>query len=186
MEALKQTLEKAENLMEKAYAHTHMAFSKIRAGRAMPDILDSITILYYDAATPINQIAAITAPDAKTLVIKPWEKRCLADIEKAILHSQLGFNPQNDGEVIRINIPPLTQERRKELAKQVKQEAEKGKIAVRNIRKDIKDIFKTLQKEGASEDLVKKAEDDLQAITDRKIQQIDILFVQKETEILTV
>lgn len=186
MEEIQKQLEKADQLMQKAYAHTQIEFSKIRAGRAMPDMLDGIQILYYGNLAPLNQAAAITAPDARTLVIKPWEKQYLAEVEKAIINSKLGFTPQNDGEVVRIVIPPLTEERRKDLAKQAKNEAEKGRVVVRNIRKDTKETFKQLQKEGASEDLVKRSEEKLQTLTDKHIQRIDVLLNQKETELMGV
>ncbi|OJW67389.1 MAG: ribosome recycling factor [Candidatus Amoebophilus sp. 36-38] len=186
MDEIQKQLDKGDQLMQKAYAHTQLEFSKIRAGRAMPDMLDGISIMYYDAMTPLNQVAAITTPDARTLIIKPWEKRCISEIEKAILNSKLGLNPQNDGEVVRITIPPLTEERRKDLVKQVKNEAEKGRVVIRNIRKDIKESLKHLQKEGASEDMIKKAEEKLQQLTDKHIQHIDTLLSHKEVEILEV
>eukprot|EP01132_Coremiostelium_polycephalum_P000176 gene176-234_t len=186
MDEIQRQLDKVDQLMHKAYVHTQGEFSKIRAGRAMPEMLDGISILYYGAMTSLSQVAAITTPDARTLVIKPWEKKCIQEIEKAILNSKLGLNPQNDGEVVRIIVPPLTEERRKELVKQVKNEAEKGKISVRNVRKDSKDVFKQLQKEGASEDAIKRSEEKLQTLTDKHIQNIDKLVAQKETEVLSV
>lgn len=186
MDEIQNQLEKADQLMQKAYTHTQLEFSKIRAGRAMPDMLDGVQLLYYDSMTPLSQVANITAPDARTLVIKPWEKRYIPEIEKAIINSKLGFNPQNDGEVVRITIPPLTEERRKDLVKQVKNEAEKGKIAIRNIRKDIKEAIKNLQKEGISEDIIKKSEEKLQALTDKHIKAIDTLLSNKEAEILAI
>lgn len=186
MEAIQQQLEKADEHMQKAYAHTDLEFSRVRAGRATPTMLDNVQMLYYGNMVPLNQVAAITSADARTLMIKPWEKSSIADIERAIIHSNLGFRPQNDGEVIRIIIPPLTEERRKELVKQVKNEAEKGKVAIRNVRKDIKEAFKQLQKEGASEDLVKRAEEKLQTATDKYIQKIDQLLAHKEQELMAV
>jgi ribosome recycling factor len=186
MEKIQEQLTNADYLMQKALTHAQTEFSKIRAGRAMPDMLDGIHILYYDQLTPLPQVAAITTPDARTLVIKPWEKSSLHEIEKAIVTSRLGLNPQNDGEVIRITIPPLTEERRKDLVKQVKQEAEKGKVSIRNIRKDSKDALKHLQKEGIAEDEVKVAEEKLQTITDDYIQQVDKALFQKEKEIMAV
>lgn len=186
MEQIQKQLEKADQLMQKAYAHAQIEFSKIRAGRAMPDMLDGIQILYYGNLTKLNQAAAITTPDARTLVIKPWEKQYLAEIEKAIVNSKLGLTPQNDGEVVRIVVPPLTEERRKELAKQAKNEAEKGRVVIRNIRKDIKEAFKNLQKEGAPEDLIKRSEDKLQTLTDKHIQTIDTLLTHKEAELMSI
>lgn len=186
MEEIQKQLEKADQLMQKAYAHAQIEFGKIRAGRAMPDMLDGIQILYYGNLTLLNQAAAITAPDARTLVIKPWEKQYLAEIEKAIINSKLGLTPQNDGEVVRIVVPPLTEERRKDLVKQAKNEAEKGRVVIRNIRKDIKEAFKHLQKEGASEDLIKRSEEKLQTLTDKQIQTIDTLLTHKEAELMGV
>lgn len=186
MEEIQKQLEKADQLMQKAYAHAQLEFGKIRAGRVMPDMLDGIQILYYGNPTSLNQAAAITAPDARTLVIKPWEKQYLSEIEKAIVNSKIGLTPQNDGEVIRIVVPPLTEERRKDLVKQTKNEAEKGKVVIRNIRKDIKEAFKNLQKEGASEDLIKRSEEKLQILTDKYIQTIDTLLTHKETELMAV
>ncbi|ACE06656.1 hypothetical protein Aasi_1351 [Candidatus Amoebophilus asiaticus 5a2] len=186
MDEIQKQLDKSDQLMQKACTHTQIEFSKIRAGRAMPDMLDGISILYYNAMTPLNQVAAITTPDARTLVIKPWERKCIQEIEKAIVNSKLGLNPQNDGEVVRIIVPPLTEERRKDLVKQAKNEAEKGKISIRNIRKDIKETFKHLQKDGASEDTIKRAEEKLQNLTDKHIHNIDNLLTHKEAEILEV
>ena len=186
MDDIQKQLEQAEQAMEKAYIHTQVEFGKIRAGRAMPNMLDGIMVAYYGNTTPINQIAAITAPDARSLTIKPWEKNFIPEIEKAILNSSLGLMPQNDGEVIRITIPPLTEERRKNLVKQVKNEAEKGRISVRNIRKEVKEVFKHLQKEGASEDAITIAEEKLQALTDRYINKVDQLLTHKEAEVMEV
>jgi ribosome recycling factor len=186
IDIIQEQLDKAEQAMHKAYNHTQGEFGKIRAGKALPNMLDGITILYYGNSTPISQVASITTPDARTLLIKPWEKSCIAEIEKAILNSRLALTPQNDGEVVRINIPPLTEERRKDLVKQVKLEAEKGKVVIRNIRKEAKDQLKNLQKEGAAEDLVKKSEDKLQEVTDRFIHKVDELVTQKEAAVMEV
>jgi ribosome recycling factor len=186
IDIIQEELKKAEQTMNKAYNHTQIEFSKIRAGKASPSMLDNISILYYGTSTPIMQLASITTPDAKTICIKPWEKNQLHAIEKAILNSKLALTPQNDGEIVRINIPPLSEERRKELVKQVKAEAEKGKVAMRNIRKDIKTQLKNLQKNGAAEDLVKKSEEKLQEITDRFILQVDELMAHKEAAIMEV
>ena len=183
---IQQQLDQAQETMHKAYNHIQAAFTKIRAGRAMPNMLDGINIQYYGHITPISQIASITTPDARTLMIKPWEKNHIPEIEKAILNSRLTVMPQNDGEAIRINIPPLTEERRKDLVKQVKNESEKGKIAIRNIRKAIKEHLKHLQKQGIAEDVVKKAEEQLQTLTDQFIGKIDELLVHKEAAILEV
>jgi len=186
MEELQLYLDDAKELMEKAVAHTQQEFSRIRAGKAMPSMLDGIVVDYYGNPTPINQVASINTPDARTIVIKPWEKKIIGDIERAIINSDLNLNPQNDGEMIRLNIPPLTEERRRELVKQSKHESENGKISIRNIRKDALHNIKALLKEGASEDDVKKAEEEVQALTDKYIAKIDALLAKKEEEIMKV
>ena len=184
MEEIEIYLDTAKEMMESALQHTLDEFSKIRAGKAMPNMLDGIEVEYYGTMTPLNQVAGVTTPDARTLSVKPWEKTMLQEIERAIINSNLGFNPQNDGEQIRINIPPLTEERRLQLMKQVKAEAEKGKISVRNARKDTNDSLKKM--EGVSEDLVKNAEDDVQKLTDTYTSKIDALVDSKEKDIMTV
>lgn len=186
MDEVQAYLEKAKSAMEKSYEHTQAEFLKIRAGRAMPGMLEGLMVMYYGNPTPINQVASISTPDARTLMIKPWEKKLIAELEKAILNSKLALTPQNDGETIRINIPPLTEERRKELVKQVKGEVEKGKVAIRNARKDTKEGFKNLQKSGTSEDEIKTAEEKAQKLTDTYIQKIDTLLGHKEAEIMEV
>jgi ribosome recycling factor len=186
MEDLEFYLEEAKDHMEKSLHHVSHSLAKIRAGRAMPSMLDGLMVDYYGNPTPINQVASINTPDARTLAIKPWEKTILTDIEKVIINSDLGLNPQNDGEIIRLNIPPLTEERRKDLVKQSRHEAENGRVSVRNVRKDINDHIKKLLKEHVSEDLVKKAEDDVQSLTDEYVKKIDDLLAQKEEEIMTV
>ncbi len=184
MEEIEIYLDTAKEMMENAINHTKDEFSKIRAGKAMPTMLDGVEVEYYGNMTPLNQVAGVTTPDARTLSIKPWEKAMLQEIERAIINSGLGFNPQNDGEQIRINIPPLTEERRLQLMKQVKAEAEKGKISIRNARKETNDSLKKL--EGISEDLVKNAEDDVQKLTDTYTSKIDALVDSKEQDIMTV
>lgn len=186
MEEISTELKQAEQAMGKAYQHTQTSFNKVQAGRAMPSMLDGILVVYYDNATPIQQVASISAPDARTLVIKPWEKRLIPEIEKAIFHSHLALTPQNDGEVVRLNIPPLTEERRRDFVKQVKGEAEKGRVMVRNIRKDAKEVLKGLQKAGSAEDEIKKAESQLQQLTDACIAKIDALLAQKEAALMVV
>lgn len=186
MEDIKEILKKAKSSMEDAITHTSTEFTKIRAGKAMPAMLDGILALYYGTPTPIAQIASITAPDARTLLIKPWEKNVIPEIEKAIQNSELALNPQNDGESVRLAIPALTEERRKGLVKQVKSEAEQGKIRIRSIRKETKDALKALQKDGTSEDLIKKTETDVQNLTNDFSKKIDELVATKETEIMTV
>ncbi len=186
MEELELYLEEAKDHMEKSIHHLAHALAKIRAGRAMPNMLDGLMVDYYGNPSPISQIASINTPDARSLVIKPWEKSMLQQIEKAIINSDLGLNPQNDGEIIRLNIPPLTEQRRKDLVKQSKNEAENGRISVRNVRKDTNIHLKKLLKEHVSEDEVKKAEQTVQDFTDEYIKKIDHLLEKKEEEIMTV
>lgn len=186
MEEIQLYLEEAKDLMSKAIKHVNSELVKIRAGKAMPNMLDGLMVEYYGNPTPISQVASINTPDARTLIIKPWEKSVISEIEKSIINSDLGLNPQNDGELVRINIPPLTEERRKILVKQVKHEAEQGKISVRNIRKDTNDSLKKLQKEGASEDEIRRAEEQVQILTDQYNETIDELVAKKENDIMTV
>ncbi|MTI30262.1 ribosome recycling factor [Xanthovirga aplysinae] len=186
MEEIELYLEEAKELMEKAIHHTSNELLKIRAGKAMPNMLDGIHVDYYGTPSPIAQVASINTPDARTLVIKPWEKNMLNEIEKAIINSDLGLNPQNDGEIIRLSIPPLTEERRRSLVKQAKAEAENGKIRIRNIRKDTNDSLKKLLKEGASEDAVKTAEEKVQKLTDQYTSKTDEVLGKKESEIMTI
>lgn len=186
MEDLEFYLEEAKDHMEKSLHHVSHALAKIRAGRAMPSMLDGLMVEYYGNPTPLNQVASINTPDAKTLAIKPWEKTILSEIEKVIINSDLGLNPQNDGEIIRLNIPPLTEERRKDLVRQSKHEAEHGRVSVRNVRKDTNDQLKKLLKEHVSEDAVKKAEDAVQELTNEYVNKIDEILAKKEDEIMTV
>lgn len=186
MEEIEMFLEEARELMDKSITHTHQELSKIRAGKAMPNMLDGLMVDYYGNSTPINQVATVNTPDARTLSVKPWEKAMISEIEKAIINSDLGLNPQNDGEQIRINIPPLTEERRAQLVKQVKSEAENGKVSVRNVRKDTNDSLKQLLKDGVSEDAVKDAEAEVQKLTDSHVTKIDELVVLKEKDIMTI
>ncbi len=184
MEEIEIYLETAKEMMVSAVQHTQSEFAKIRAGKAIPSMLDGVEVEYYGTMTPLNQVAGVTTPDARTLSIKPWEKTIIPDIEKAIINSGLGLNPQSDGEQIRINIPPLTEERRTQLVKQVKAEAEKGKVSIRNARKDTNDSLKKL--DGISEDLIKDAENDVQKLTDDFSAKIDDLVAAKEQDIMTV
>lgn len=179
-------LDETRELMQKAVVHVSQELVKIRAGKAMPTMLQGLNVDYYGSSTPINQVASITTPDARTLMVKPWEKNMITEIEKAIRNSDLGLNPQNDGEQVIINIPQLTEERRQLLVKQVKHEGEQGKVSVRNIRKDTNDSLKQLQKEGVSEDEIKRAEDKVQDLTDQHTKKIDELMEKKEKEIMTV
>jgi ribosome recycling factor len=159
---------------------------KIRAGKAMPSMLDGIFVDYYGTPTALNQIGTVNTPDARTLVVQPWEKTMLIPIERAIMEANIGLNPQNDGVVIRLNVPPLTEERRRDLVKKVKEEAEKGRIAVRNIRKDANEKIKRSKSEGVSDDEIKTGEGDVQKLTDSFIVRIDKLMEAKEKDIMTV
>lgn len=183
---VKTYLKEAEENMEKALAHAGNELTKIRAGKAMPSMLDGIFIDYYGTSTPLAQVGTISTPDARTIVIQPWEKNILGTIEKAIIDSNIGLNPQNDGLVIRLSIPPLTEERRKGLVKMVRDEGEKGKIVVRNLRKDANDKIKVLKNDGLSEDEIKVAEGEVQKITDSYIEKVDRLVEVKEEDIMTV
>lgn len=161
-------------------------FSRIRAGRANPHILDGVFVDYYGSQAPLSNVSSISTPDAKTIMIQPWEKQMLKVIEKAIMDSDVGITPENNGEVIRLGIPPLTEERRKQLVKQTKQEAEDAKISIRNARREAIDKVKKAVKDGLSEDRGKDAENDFQEMHDNYIKKIDKMFAEKETEILTV
>lgn len=186
MEEIELYLETAEEMMQKAVDAAKSGLAKIRAGKAMPSMLDGVMVEYYGNPTPINQTASVTSPDARTLFVKPWEKSLIGEIEKAIRNSDLGLNPQNDGEQIIISIPQLTEERRIGLVKQAKSVTEDGKISVRNARKEANDELKALLKDGAPEDAVKGAEDDVQKLTDAYVKKMDDLLSHKESEIMTV
>ncbi|HEX8545885.1 MAG TPA: ribosome recycling factor [Cytophagaceae bacterium] len=186
MEEIELYLDDAKESMNKALRHTEAEFVKVRAGKAMPNMLHGVMVNYYGAQTPIEQVSSITTPDARSLLIKPFEKKLIQEIEKAIRDSNLGLNPQNDGDNIRLNIPPLTEERRKNLAKQVKAEAETGKVRIRTIRKDTNEELRKLLKEGAAEDDIKDAEEKVQLLTNEFIVKIDQALAKKEVEIMTV
>ena len=173
--------------MEKALEHLSEEFSAVRAGRANPKVLDRITVEYYGQETALNGVATISSPDARTLVIQPWDGSLLKEIQKAILMSDLGINPQNDGRVIRLTFPQLTEERRKELTKQVKKYAEDAKVAMRNIRRDGMDYVKNLKKNNEiTEDDQKKAEKDLQDLLDKYIKRVDEDLAAKEKELMAI
>ena len=186
MEEVDFFLEHAVETMGKSLARLSQELTKIRAGKALPNMLDALNVDYYGNSTPVHQVASITTPDARTLIIKPWEKAMIGEIEKAIINSDLGLNPQNDGEIVRINIPALTEERRIILVKQAKAAAENGKVSIRNIRKDTNEQLKKLLKEGASEDLIKDAEVKVQKHTDEHVKKIDSVFEVKEKDIMTL
>lgn len=173
--------------MEKAIGAYQRELATVRAGRANPSLLDKVTVEYYGAQTPLNQIASITAPEARMLVITPYDKTALGDIEKAIQKADLGVTPSNDGNIIRITIPPLTEERRKELAKLVKKYSEDAKVAVRNIRRDANDDLKKLEKNGEmTEDELRSSTEDVQKLTDEYVSKIDEITKDKEKEIMEV
>ena len=186
MEEIDLILEDTRERMEKSIHFLISELKKIRAGKAMPNMLDGVMIEYYGVPTPLIQVASITTPDSRTLFIRPWEKSIIQDVEKAIISSDLGLNPQNDGENIIINIPPLTEERRLILVKQIKGEGEKGKISIRLVRKESNEYLKKLSNEGLSEDAIRDGEDEIQKITDIKINRIDEIIKTKETEITTI
>src|SRR5690606_18487727 len=186
MEEIELYIEEAKELMQKAIAHTSAELLKIRAGKAMPNLLDGIMVQYYGANTPLSQVSSVNTPDARTLSIKPFERTMISEIEKAIINSDLGLAPQNNGEVIILTIPALTEERRINLVKQAKHECEGGKISLRTVRKDINDELKKLQKDGAAEDEIKRAEDVVQKLTDQYSVKIDELLAKKEVDIMKV
>lgn len=179
-------LDPAEEKMELAVAYLDEALAHIRAGKANPKILDGIRVDYYGSQAPISNVANVSVPDARTIVITPWEKSMFKEIEKAIINSELGIMPENNGEVIRLSIPPLTEDRRKALVKQSKAEAETAKVSVRNARRDAIEGLKKAVKNGMPEDVEKDAEGTAQKLHDRYLKQIDDLFAAKEKEILTV
>lgn len=175
-----------DDKMKKAYEYLESDYMGIRAGRANPHVLDKLRVDYYGTPTPIQQVGNVTVPEARIIQIAPWEKSMLKVIEKAIHASDIGINPTNDGSVIRLVFPELTEERRKDLAKDVKKKAEEGKVAVRNIRRDGNDALKKLGKADVSEDEIKQLEDQLQKLTDKYIKDIDALMESKSKEIMTV
>ena len=176
----------AEEKMTFAIEYLDEQLAHIRAGKANPKILDGVRVPYYGSLVPLTNVASVNTPDAKTIVITPWEKPLIKEIEKAIMNSEVGITPENNGEIIRLGIPPLTEERRRQLAKQSKQEAETAKISVRNARRDAIDALKKAIKEGLPEDVEKDAEAEVQKIHDRYIKKIDDLYAAKEKEIMTV
>lgn len=173
-------------LMHKAIQHLELELSRVRAGKANPQILDGIMVEYYGNPTPLSQVANISTPDARTITLQPWEKNMFQPIERAIIASNIGLNPSNDGNIIRLFLPPLTEERRKELVKRVNGEGEQAKVAIRSIRRDGIEAIKKLQKDGMSEDAAKDAEASIQGITDKEIIAIDAVCKDKEKEIMTV
>jgi ribosome recycling factor len=186
MKEIDLVLEDTKERMEKTIQFLSKELTKVRAGKAMPNMLDGINIDYYNVKTPIIQVASISTPDNRTLFIKPWEKTIIQDIEKAITESDLGLSPQNDGENIIINIPPLTEERRLILIKQIKNEGEKGKVSIRSVRKESNEYIKKLSNDGASEDEIRTGENQIQKITNSYIEKIDNIIGIKEKELITI
>ena len=179
-------LESTEESMNGTIAHLEKEFLNIRAGKASPAMLGGVFVDYYGSATPLSQVSKISVPDARTITLQPFEKNMLQAIEKAIMIANIGFNPMNNGDMIIISVPPLTEDRRRELAKQAKAEAEDAKIGVRNVRKDANTDIKKLEKEGTSEDICKSAEEEVQNLTNAYIKKIDELLAAKEAEIMKV
>mgnify|MGYP002152216564 CR=1 FL=1 len=178
--------EEAEEKMGNAIAHLERELAKIRAGKANPQMLDSVMVDYYGTMTKLNQVSNINTPDPRSIVVQPWEKGMIAPIEKAILAANLGFNPQNDGTLIRVAVPPLTEERRRDLVKKVKAEAENTRVSIRNVRREAIESGKKLEKEGVPEDLVKKFESNVQELTNKYNGKVDQLIEAKETDIMTI
>lgn len=183
---IKKQLQDAQVSMDKAILHCESELTKIRAGKASAGMLDGIMVDYYGSATALSQVASINTPDARTLIIQPWEKNMLVPIERAIMEANIGINPQNDGVVIRLVVPPLTEERRRDLVKKVREEAERGRITVRNIRKDANEKIKKLKGESVSDDEIKTGEAEVQKITDAYIIKVDKHAELKEKDIMTV
>src|ERR1035437_2844558 len=187
MEAdVKKLLDETNAQMEKAISHLEVELTKIRAGKASPGMLDGIFVDYYGTNTPLNQVANVSTSDARTIVIQPWEKSMIHPIEKAITNANLGLNPQNDGIVVRVTVPTLTEERRKDLVKKTKAEGEHARVTIRNVRRDTMELFKGLIKNGLPEDVGKDAEAKVQVITNNYIAKVDKHLELKEREIMTV
>ena len=183
---VKEILGAAEERMEEAVMYLEETLAHIRAGKANVKILDGIRVDSYGSMVPLNQVAAVNAPDARTITIKPWDKNMFRPIEKAIMDSNVGITPENNGEIIRLGIPPLTEERRKQLAKQCGKEGEQAKVSIRNTRRDIIEKLKKGIKDGLSEDVEKDAETDMQKMHDKYIKKVEELLAAKEKEIMTV
>jgi len=186
MEEVEFCLEEAKEQMHNAIVFYEKELQKIRAGKANPAMLDAVKVDYYGTMTQLHKVSSIHTPDAKLIVVQPWEKNMLGPIEKAIQAANLGFNPINDGTIIRIPVPPLTEERRKQLVKQVKVESENVKIRIRNIRRDANESAKKLEKEGIPEDMVKKLVADIQSLTDNFIDKVEKIYEGKEKDIMSV
>ncbi len=176
----------AEEKMGKSITHFERELLKIRAGKANPQMLDNVKVDYYGVMTKLSQMSNINTPDPRNIIVQPWEKNMLEPVEKAIMAANLGFNPQNDGNFIRISVPPLTEERRKELVKRVKNEAESSKVGIRNVRREALEAGKKLEKEGAPEDMVKAFEHNIQELTNEFTEKVDKMVEKKEEDIMTI
>ncbi|MBN2542434.1 ribosome recycling factor [bacterium] len=184
---VEEVMKEAKSKMDKSIEAASHQLAHIRTGKATPALFENIKVDYYGSAVPIKQIASISIPEARMIIIQPWDKNSLESIEKAILQSDLGLNPMNDGNILRISIPPLTEERRKDLVKVIKGITEESKVAIRSIRRDAMNMLKNFQKDGdLPEDMSKKGQDDVQKLTDEYIEKIDNIFKAKEDEILTI
>ncbi|NCC73947.1 MAG: ribosome recycling factor [Sphingobacteriia bacterium] len=179
-------IDEATEAMENTITHLERDFHKIRAGKASPDMLEDVKFDYYGVMTPLNQAANINTPDSRLIVVQPFDKNMLSVMEKAIMAANLGFNPQNNGEVLRIQVPPITEQRRRDLVKQAKNEAENAKVALRNIRRSANEDSKQLKKDGLPEDEAKKLEDDIQKLTDKFVKKIEDLLDAKEKDLMAV
>ncbi|MBO9640695.1 ribosome recycling factor [Siphonobacter aquaeclarae] len=186
MDEIEFYLDAAKETMDGAIKHLNIELSKIRAGKASPAMLEGVMVEYYGVPSPIQNVASITTPDARTITVKPFEKKMVNEIDRAIRNANLGFSPANDGEQLRITIPPLTEERRRDLVKRVKGEIETAKINIRNARQDANNSIKKLTKDGVSEDAVKQGEERVQKLTDSFVVKIDQIFGAKEADIMSV
>lgn len=185
-EEVKFCIDEAAEKMDKAIDHLKDELMRIRAGKATTALLDGITVDYYNVLTPLNQVSNLSTPDAKTIIIQPWDKSMIEPIEKAIMQANIGLNPANNGEIIRIVVPPLTEERRRDLVKQIKSLGENTKVSIRNSRRDANEEIKKLQKEGLAEDLAKDAENEVQDMTNDYTKKIDDMVASREKDIMTI
>lgn len=186
MEEIDLILDMTQDGMDRALKHTQIELTKIRAGKASVNMLDGIMVEYYGVMSPLSQVSSVTTPDARTIQIKPFERKIIADIERAIINSNVGLNPANDGETIRLNVPPLTEERRRDLVKRVKGEIEIAKVNVRKVRQEMNDDLKKLKNDGVSEDAIKTGEEKIQKLTNQFIEKIDQMLAVKEADIMQV
>ncbi|MBI1267587.1 MAG: ribosome recycling factor [Cryomorphaceae bacterium] len=185
-EEIQMALDEAKDQMNKAMAHLEFELNKIRAGKAHPSMLDSVMVDYYGTMTPLKQVANVNTPDPRTITIQPWEKAMIDPISTGIINSNLGLNPQNNGEMIIVNVPALTEERRRDLSKKARSEGEHAKVGIRNARKEANDFIKSAEKDGLSEDFAKLAETKVQELTDQYVKKVDAVLDTKEAEIMTV